>query len=74
MGRALTSAEQERLATAPRNLALILGVRFLTDYLQGDSYFRIHRPKQNLERASTQFQIVRVMERLEDEMRRVVEG
>jgi Ser/Thr protein kinase RdoA (MazF antagonist) len=74
MGRALTPAERQRLATAPRNLALILGVRFLTDYLQGDSYFRIHRPKQNLERASTQFQIVRVMERLEDEMRRVVEG
>jgi Ser/Thr protein kinase RdoA (MazF antagonist) len=74
MGRFITPAERERLATAPRNLALILGVRFLTDYLQGDTYFRIHRPKQNLERASTQFQIVRVMEQLEDDMRRVVEG
>jgi Ser/Thr protein kinase RdoA (MazF antagonist) len=68
----LTSQEIERLATAPRNLALILGVRFLTDHLQGDTYFRIHRPNQNLERARTQFQIVRLMERLEEEMNAVV--
>lgn len=72
IGDSLVPAERERLVTAPRNLALILGVRFLTDYLQGDSYFRIHRPLQNLERARTQFQIVRVMERLESEMRDVV--
>jgi N-acetylhexosamine 1-kinase len=71
-GQFLTPSEIERLATAPRNLALILGVRFLTDYLQGDTYFRIHRPKQNLERARTQFQIVHIMEELEDEMQRVV--
>jgi hypothetical protein len=73
IGDALIPAERERLVTAPRNLALILGVRFLTDYLLGDPYFRIHRPLQNLERARTQFQIVRVMERLESEMRDVVE-
>jgi Ser/Thr protein kinase RdoA (MazF antagonist) len=72
IGGSLTHAERQGLSAAPRNLALILGVRFLTDYLQGDTYFRIHRPKQNLERASTQFQIVRMMERLEDEMRSVV--
>jgi Ser/Thr protein kinase RdoA (MazF antagonist) len=70
----LVPAERQLLATAPRNLALILGVRFLTDHLQGDTYFRIHRHNQNLERARTQFQIVRMMERLEGEMRRVVEG
>lgn len=70
----LVASEIERLATAPRNLALILGVRFLTDHLQGDTYFRIHRAQQNLERARTQFQIVRTMERLEGEMRRIIEG
>ena len=69
IGDSLVQSERERLVTAPRNLALILGVRFLTDYLQGDPYFRIHRPLQNLERARTQFQIVRVMEGLEEEMR-----
>lgn len=72
IGDYLVSAERERLVSAPRNLALILGVRFLTDYLQGDTYFRIHRPHQNLERARTQFQIVRMMERLEREMSDVV--
>lgn len=70
----LVPAERSLLAIAPRSLALILGVRFLTDHLQGDKYFRIHRPNQNLERARTQFQIVRIMEQLEGDMRRVVEG
>jgi hypothetical protein len=74
MGQFLSQAEKQHLAVAPRNLALILGVRFLTDYLSGDTYFRVHRKNQNLERARTQFQIVRVMERLEDEMREVAEG
>jgi hypothetical protein len=69
----LNSNEVEMLALAPINLALILGVRFLTDYLQGDTYFGIHRSKHNLERARCQFEIVRVMERLEGDMRRVVE-
>lgn len=70
----LGDGEVDMLAIAPRNLALILGVRFLTDYLQGDTYFRIHRSKHNLERARCQFEIVRVMERLEGEMRKVVDG
>jgi Ser/Thr protein kinase RdoA (MazF antagonist) len=69
IGGELTKAEIELLPTAPRVLALILGVRFLTDYLLGDTYFRVHRNKQNYERARTQFQIVSVMERLESEMR-----
>jgi Ser/Thr protein kinase RdoA (MazF antagonist) len=73
-GDFLVPAERDLLALAPRNLALVLGVRFLTDHLQGDTYFRIHRPNQNLERAKTQFQIVRMMERLEGEMRRVAKG
>ena len=73
MGDTITESEKEMLAVAPRNLALVLGVRFLTDYLLGDTYFHIDRPKHNLERARTQFQIVRMMEQLEGEMRRVVE-
>jgi Ser/Thr protein kinase RdoA (MazF antagonist) len=73
VGDLLTPAEKARLATAPRNLALILGVRFLTDYLLGDTYFRIHRAQHNLERARTQFQIVRMLEQLEDQMRQVAE-
>ena len=64
----LTKEELSLLSVAPRVLALILGVRFLTDYLEGDHYFRIHRPRQNLERARTQFEIVRAMESLDGEM------
>jgi len=71
MGELLTTRERELLPLAPRVLALILGVRFLTDYLLGDTYFRIHRPHQNLERARTQFQIVSLMEQRESEMRAV---
>lgn len=74
VGDMLTSKERELLSVSPRVLALILGVRFLTDYLQGDTYFRIHRPKQNLERARTQFEIVRAMERLGSEMAEYVAG
>jgi Ser/Thr protein kinase RdoA (MazF antagonist) len=74
MGKELTKAEVELLPTAPRVLALILGVRFLTDYLLGDTYFRVHRKSQNYERARTQFQIVRMMERLESEMRAELRG
>lgn len=73
IGRVLSPEERARMASAPRNLALILGVRFLSDYLQGDTYFRTHRPRHNLERAKTQFQIVRMMEGLEGEMQRVIE-
>ena len=68
VGGMLTKEELALLPVAPRVLALILGVRFLTDYLEGDHYFRIHRPRQNLERARTQFEIVRAMERLDGEM------
>lgn len=73
MGDTLTDSERRMLPVAPRSLALVLGVRFLTDYLLGDTYFHIHRPKHNLERARTQFQIVRMMEKLESEMRQVLE-
>ena len=70
VGGMLSTEERSLLSVAPRVLALILGVRFLTDYLEGDHYFRIHRPRQNLERARTQFEIVRAMERLDGEMAR----
>lgn len=68
MGSSLTERERELLPISPRVLALILGVRFLTDYLEGDHYFRIHRKRHNLDRARTQFQVVRAFEELEREM------
>ena len=68
MGDLLTDSELRLLSVSPRVLALILGVRFLTDYLEGDQYFRTHRARHNLERARTQFQVVRAFEALEQEM------
>jgi Ser/Thr protein kinase RdoA (MazF antagonist) len=67
-GTELTARECELLPVAPQVLALTLGVRFLTDFLQGDTYFRIHRPAHNLERARTQFAVVKAMERAQSEM------
>jgi len=74
MGHLLNQRELMLMPVAPRVLALTLGVRFLTDYLSGDTYFRIHRPHHNLERARAQFQVVRLMESLESRMDRVVKS
>lgn len=68
-GKRLCEAEWELLPVVPRLLALTLGVRFLTDYLQGDTYFKIDRPEHNLDRARAQFKIVASMETLEQEMK-----
>ena len=67
-GEIITPAERSLMSVAPRVLALILGVRFLTDHLSGDTYFRIHRPNHNLDRARTQFEVVRALARVEDEV------
>lgn len=71
-GPQMSEREFELLAFAPRIIALTLGVRFLTDYLNGDVYFRIHRERQNLDRARAQFQIARDMEQREAFMQEVV--
>lgn len=49
------------------------GMRFLTDHLNGDTYFKIHRENQNLDRCRTQFKLMRDMEKAREEMDRVVE-
>ena len=69
----LTQAEKERLATAGQVITLVIGIRFLTDYLMGDRYFKTHRPGQNLDRCRMQFRLVASMEEQEEEMRRIVE-
>jgi hypothetical protein len=50
------------------------GVRFLTDYLLGDAYFRASRERHNLDRCRTQFKLLESMELQEAEMYRVVRG
>ena len=58
----LRPVEREHLAVAGQLLTYECGVRFLTDHLQGDTYFRTHRPGQNLDRARNQFALLRSLE------------
>ncbi len=48
------------------------GVRFLTDFLQGDTYFRISRENHNLDRTRTQFALVADMEKKWADMEAIV--
>lgn len=68
----LAQAELDSLVDGARLMTLECGVRFLTDYLDGDVYFRIHRPRHNLDRCLTQFKLVADMEQKEAEMRAIV--
>ena len=68
----LTPAELEYLPWGARLMTLECGIRFLTDYLDGDHYFHIRYPGQNLDRTRTQFKLVRDMEEQFEEMGAVV--
>ena len=68
----LTPAELEYLPWGARLMTLECGIRFLTDYLDGDHYFRIHRPEHNLDRCRTQFKLVKDMEEQFDAMHAVI--
>ena len=67
-GGVLTAREKEVLRWGAKLMTLECGMRFLTDYLQGDVYFKIARPDQNLDRARTQFTLVQQMEACWDEL------
>jgi len=54
-------------------MTLECGMRFLGDYLNGDTYFRIDYPEHNLVRARTQFKLVEDMEKQMDEMKKVTQ-
>ncbi|MDC0304908.1 aminoglycoside phosphotransferase family protein [bacterium] len=69
----LRDAEIDNLAFSGKLIALETGIRFLTDYLLGDVYFKISCEGQNLDRARTQFQLVQQLEANEREMQAYVE-
>ena len=58
----LTENEKDVLALGSKLMTLECGTRFLADYLDGDRYFGISYPEQNLDRARTQFKLVKDME------------
>lgn len=61
-GNVLTKAELDSLVIASRVMAYEVAMRFLTDYLEGDAYFRITRPNHNLDRCRNQLTLLRRME------------
>jgi len=69
----LTKAEKSYIAFSGKLITYEIGIRFLTDYLSGDTYFRIHRPAHNLERCRTQFKLVESIERQEISMQKHVD-
>ncbi|MBR4039428.1 MAG: aminoglycoside phosphotransferase family protein [Clostridia bacterium] len=71
-GAALNQREKELLPMGAKLMTLECGMRFLADYLNGDKYFRIHRENHNLDRARTQFTLVRRMEEKWDEMMDII--
>lgn len=68
----LTPTELELLPVGAIMMTYECGIRFLADYLNGDVYFRTHRPGQNLDRARNQFKLVSDMEKALPEMQRIV--
>ena len=68
-GDSLTGMERETLPDCARIITLETATRFLTDYLNGDTYFHIDRPDHNLDRTRTQIAMVRDMEKHESEIR-----
>lgn len=71
-GKSLTEEEIRMLPMGAKTMTFECGMRFLTDYLQGDTYFKIHRENHNLDRCRTQLKLVADMEEKWDEMNEIV--
>lgn len=69
----LVKDETANLAFSGKLITFEIGLRFLTDFLEGDVYFKIHREGHNLDRCRTQFKLVQSIEDQEDEMNSLVE-
>lgn len=71
-GESMTAKEAQSLPIGAKLMTLECGMRFLTDYLQGDTYFKISRENHNLDRCRTQFKLVSDMEKQWDKMNDIV--
>lgn len=70
---ALTDMELDMLPMGAILMTFECGMRFLTDYLEGDHYFKIHRDGHNLDRCRTQFKLVKDMEEKLPQMKAIVQ-
>jgi hypothetical protein len=68
----LNASERSHLAFSGKLLTLECGIRFLTDYLSGDTYFKVKRPSHNLDRCRNQFAFVKALEANMPAMERIV--
>ena len=66
--------ERSLIAFSGKLMTFTIGLRFLTDYLGGDTYFRVHRPQHNLDRARTQFRLVESIEKNEEAMQKFADS
>jgi len=71
-GENLTECELQHLRDGAKMMTLECGLRFLTDYLEGDVYFRIHKDDHNLDRCRTQFKLVSDMEKHWEQMQQII--
>ncbi len=74
VGHVLNAAERAHLGFAGKLMTYENGLRFLTDYLQGDTYYKIAHPHHNLDRCRTQFALVSDIEARQDEIRRILDA
>ena len=72
LGDSITQNEIDLLPFSAKLMTFECGIRFLTDYLNGDTYFKIHYPGQNLDRCRTQFKLAADMENKMDKMKEIV--
>ena len=70
----LTAADYEYLFDSIRLLTFELGVRFFTDYLAGNVYFKVRHPQHNLQRALVQFRLTESIEAYEADIRNIIQG
>jgi aminoglycoside phosphotransferase (APT) family kinase protein len=73
-GSFLTRHEKQLLVAGGKLITFEQGIRFLADYLNGDAYYKVHRPEQNLDRARTQFKLLASIEEQEEEMTALIES
>ena len=72
-GDAITEIEKKNLTMGAILMTYECGIRFLTDYLDGDVYFRLSRERQNIDRTRTQFKLVADMESQYDKLNSIID-
>jgi hypothetical protein len=71
-GNTLNAVEKEYLAFSPKLITYTIAVRFLTDFIDGDNYFKTHHELHNLQRARAQLRLLMSMEEQYGSMRRII--